>query len=245
MKDAAEKIVWAKFLNAGQTCVAPDYALIHEDVLPQFKDLLIAQIQKSYGATKEAQKSSPDFARIISEKHCTRLYELLNEAVSLKAQVSCGGECDITARYFAPTLLENVDLSAKIMKEEIFGPLLPLIPFKDFAQAVHFINQRPKPLALYLYSHSSLNIQSTLLETSSGGVCLNDSVVHLGNEYLPFGGVGESGQGRYHGFFGFQTFTHEKAVLKRSRGRRALSWTHPPYTLSKLKILLQLIRWRI
>ncbi len=155
----------------------------------------------------------------------------------MKAEVVYGGDIDPSIRFASPTLLEKPDLHSKIMKEEIFGPLLPMIPFKDISEVVHFINERSKPLALYIYSHSELNIRALLQQTSSGGVCINDSVIHLSNPSLPFGGVGDSGMGNYHGYFGFRAFSHEKAVLRQSWLGKFMRLVYPPYTEGKLKLI--------
>lgn len=242
---AAEKIVWGKFLNAGQTCVAPDYLLIQQSVFAEFKTLLIKKINAAYGKSALEKKNSPDFARIISGKHAERLNHLLEEAVANKAEITYGGEVDLQSHFIAPTLLEKVDVHSKVMKEEIFGPLLPLIPYKDNSEAIHFINERPKPLALYIYSHSELNIEEILQQTSSGGVCINDSVIHLTNPNLPFGGVGESGLGNYHGYFGFRAFSHEKAVLRQSWMGKFMRLIYPPYTNKKISLIKKLVRWRV
>lgn len=245
LEDAAEKIAWAKFMNAGQTCVAPDYLLVQEEVLPLFKELLIKKIEAFYGVSAADRKSSLDFARIITRKHTERLQNLLSNAVKENAVVSFGGDIDSEAHYVSPTLLEKVDPRSHIMQEEIFGPILPLIPFRHFADVIHFINERPKPLALYVYTHSALNTKAIIQETSSGGLCINDSIIHLGNPNLPFGGIGDSGHGNYHGHFGFKTFSHEKAVLRQSRLGRILRITHPPYTAFKTNMINRLIHWRL
>ncbi|HWU43017.1 MAG TPA: aldehyde dehydrogenase family protein, partial [Bdellovibrio sp.] len=190
---AAEKLLWAKFLNAGQTCVAPDYVFIQENVYGQFLRTYQHKLEKTYGADASARKSNKDFARIVSIKHARRLKDMLEEALSMKAKILFGGEVDEEHRFVAPTVIENVDLHARLMKEEIFGPVLPVFKYKDLSEVIHFINERPKPLALYMYSHSELNIEQIVKETSSGGLVINDSMIHLGNAHLPFGGVGESG----------------------------------------------------
>ncbi|WII71616.1 aldehyde dehydrogenase family protein [Bdellovibrio sp. 22V] len=242
---AAEKIAWAKFVNAGQTCIAPDYILVQRDVLSQFKTLLMHKIDAFYGKSPLEKKNSPDLARVISPMHTARLKNMLDEAVSKNAEVVYGGECDVDEKYMAPTLLEKVDLHTKLMKEEIFGPLLPLVPFKDLHEAIHFINERPKPLALYLYSNSKMNIEDVTRETSSGALVINDSVIHFINPNLPFGGVGESGMGNYHGHFGFKAFSHEKALLKQGFLGKLMRIIYPPYTPFKLNLLFKLIRWKI
>ncbi|KYG65037.1 aldehyde dehydrogenase [Bdellovibrio bacteriovorus] len=237
---AAEKIAWAKFLNAGQTCVAPDYILVQREILAEFKTELFKKIEEFYGK-KEEQKKSKHLARVVSTHHTRRLANMIEEAKNSNAEISYGGDVDVGSHYIAPTVLEKVDPHAAIMKEEIFGPLLPLVPFKDIADAVHYINEREKPLSLYIYSRSKLNIEHILKETSSGGVCVNDSVIHLANPHLPFGGVGHSGMGSSHGFFGFKNFSHEKAILRQSWMGRLLRLIYPPYSDFKLKLMKLMI----
>ncbi|WP_374073456.1 aldehyde dehydrogenase family protein [Bdellovibrio bacteriovorus] len=242
---AAEKIAWAKFVNAAQTCVAPDYLLVQQSVLNDFKKLLISKIDSFYGKSPLEKRNSPDFARIITQKHTERLKHLIDEAVAQNAVLSYGGEVDLAARYVAPTLLEKVDPHSAVMKEEIFGPILPIMTYKEISEAIHFINERPKPLALYMYSHSEMNIQDVLKQTTAGGVCINDSVIHFGNPDLPFGGVGESGLGSYHGFYGFKTFSHEKAVLRQSWLGKLMRLIYPPYTPTKTNLFKKILRWRL
>lgn len=242
---AAEKIAWAKFINASQTCVAPDYVFVQESIYEEFKTRLIKSIERFYGPSPEAQKATADFARMISQRHTQRVQALLSEALEKNATLVHGGHIDIEKHYVSPTVIENVDLHSKIMKEEIFAPLLPLIPYKDISHVIHFINDRPKPLALYIYSHSEMNIQDVIRSTSSGGLCINDSVVHLTNPHLPFGGVGESGIGSYHGYHGFKAFSHEKAVLRMSTLGKLMRLIYPPYTGSKIKLFKQILRWKI
>ncbi|WP_373997632.1 aldehyde dehydrogenase family protein [Bdellovibrio bacteriovorus] len=240
ISQAAEKIAWAKFLNAGQTCVAPDYILVQREILTEFKSELFKKIEEFYGK-KEDQKKSKHLARVVSTHHTRRLANMIEEAKNSNAEISYGGEVDVDSHYIAPTVLEKVDPHAAVMKEEIFGPLLPLVPFKDIAEAVHYINEREKPLSLYIYSQSKLNIEHILKETSSGGVCVNDSVIHLANPHLPFGGVGHSGMGSSHGFFGFKNFSHEKAILRQSWMGRLLRLIYPPYSDFKLKLMKLMI----
>ncbi|MBV2168693.1 MAG: aldehyde dehydrogenase family protein [Bdellovibrio sp.] len=245
LEQAAEKITWAKFVNAGQTCVAPDYLLIHKDVFSEFRSHLIKKIETFYGKSDHQKKNSPDLARIISVKHTERLAQLLKEAVKQNAEITYGGDIDIPHRYVAPTLIEKVDMHSALMKEEIFGPLLPMIPFHEISEVLHFINDRPKPLALYIYSHSEMNIEALTKGTASGGVCINDSVIHVGNVHLPFGGIGESGLGNYHGYFGFRAFSHEKSVLRQYWLGRLLRVIYPPYTAFKINLIKKLIRWHL
>lgn len=242
---SAEKILWAKFINAGQTCVAPDYLFVQETIYNEFVTVFRKKLESTYGTSMATRKANVDFARIISHQHANRLKDLLEEGKSLGGNILYGGDIDINTHFVAPTLIENLDLHSRLMQEEIFGPILPLLKFKDISEVVHFINERPKPLALYIYSHSEMNIEKITQATSSGGLVINDSVLHVANSYLPMGGVGESGMGSSHGIHGFRTFSHAKAILRQSWGARLLKLIYPPYTARKLNFVKALIKWKI
>lgn len=204
----ARRIVWGKFLNAGQTCVAPDYLLVHESV----KDRLVAKMKEYVTAFYgEDPWVSPDYARIINEKNCQRLAELMQDGNTV-----IGGDVDIQNLYVSPTIIQDVSVEDKIMQEEIFGPILPVIEFKDLAHAISIINTQPNPLALYFFSNNRNNQRRMRSETMSGTMCINDTISQLVSSYLPFGGVGSSGIGAYHGKASFDTFSHGKSVLKKS-----------------------------
>lgn len=205
LKIAARRIVWGKFINAGQTCVAPDYLLVHKDIKDEFINCLIKEIETQYGPDP---KVSPDYVRIISHTHCRRLENLMKHGV-----IVAGGVVDRTEKYIAPTLLVDVDLTSELMTEEIFGPLLPVLQFTNITEVVSFINAREKPLALYYFGQSTAQARRIINETTSGGTCINDVVVQVANTYLPFGGVGNSGMGNYHGIYGFRTFSHQRAIV--------------------------------
>lgn len=245
LASAAQKIAWAKFINAGQTCVAPDYLFVHESIQQDFTKHLIAAIEGFYGNSAEAQRQTPDLARMISVNHTQRMKDLVTEALTHKTTLAYGGDIDTTLHYCGPTLLQDVSPQAQIMKEEIFGPVLPMMSFKDLSEVIHFINEREKPLALYCYTHSQLNTERIRKETSSGGLVFNDSVIHFANHHLPFGGVNHSGLGSYHGEYGFRAFSHEKAVLKQSFMGKLLRIMYPPYTEFKMSALKNLIRFRL
>jgi aldehyde dehydrogenase (NAD+) len=214
MEIAAERIVWGKFLNAGQTCVAPDYVLVDRTRHEALIEAMAAMITRFFGAEP---KQSPDFARIVNERHAQRLAGYLNGG-----RIAVGGTVDIAQRYIAPTILTEVDVEAPVMREEIFGPILPVLKVDGPAEAVAFINAREKPLALYLFT-SNTGVRETIVGgTSSGGLCINDVVVQLSAPDLPFGGVGMAGSGRYHGRAGFETFSNMKSVLRRRL------WPEPP-----------------
>ena len=245
LEEAAERIAWSKFLNGGQTCVAPDYIFVQQDIQAHFTDLLKSKIQAHLGEAPYTADNTPDLARIISRRHADRLVGLVKNAVDAGAQVVLGGQSETEKHFVAPTLLAKVPPTADIMKEEIFGPVLPLMTFKEISEVIHYINDRPKPLALYIYSNAKLDIEKILAETSSGGVVINNSLLHVANFNLPFGGVGESGMGRAHGVHGFRTFSNEKSILKQNFLGKLMKITYPPYTESKMKILKNLIKWRL
>jgi acyl-CoA reductase-like NAD-dependent aldehyde dehydrogenase len=224
---AARRITWGKFLNAGQTCVAPDYLLVDRRVKDEFLERMKTCIGHFYG---DDPSRSPDYGRIISERHFDRLSQLLRGG-----EIIIGGEADAGDRYIAPTVIDRVAWTDEIMQEEIFGPILPVIEYGDLEEAISAINERPKPLSLYFFSRNRGNQERVLRETSSGGVCINDTIIHLATRTLPFGGVGESGMGSYHGKASFDTFSHRKSVLRRSF-LFDLKLRYPPYG-EKLKYL--------
>jgi aldehyde dehydrogenase (NAD+) len=205
---SARRIVWGKFINAGQTCIAPDYLMVQKDVKDKFLTALRSEIKDFYG---EDPQQSKDFCRIINERHFDRLEKYLEDGKTL-----IGGKTDRSDKYIAPTVLEVKDTSKKVMQEEIFGPILPIIEYNNIQEAINFINERPKPLALYFFSEDSNNQELVLKNTSSGGACINETIMHITNGNLPFGGVGDSGIGAYHGQSSFKLFSHQKSVMKRS-----------------------------
>jgi aldehyde dehydrogenase (NAD+) len=220
LTEAAKRITWGKFLNAGQTCIAPDYLLVDTAI----KSDLLAEIKKCvhnfYG---DNPVHSPDYARIINQTQFDRLTRLLQDG-----DILVGGETIESERYIAPTVIDNVALDAPIMQEEIFGPILPVIEYENLEEVIAIINSRPKPLALYIFSRNKDIQQRILQATSSGGVCINDTIMQVGVNELPFGGVGDSGIGSYHGVASFDTFSHHKSVLKKSF-LLELNWRYAPY----------------
>lgn len=225
---AAERITWGKFMNVGQTCVAPDYVLVHKNIKEQFIKKIIERIKDFYG---NDPLNSKDYGRIVNESHMKRLIDLID-----KDKVVLGGEYDINKRYIAPTILDNVTFQDKVMEEEIFGPILPIIEYEVIKEAIKLINKRDKPLALYLFTENKL-IQKIVMENVSyGGGCINDTMTHIVTPYLPFGGVGPSGLGSYHGYKSFETFSHLKSILKKST-KININFIYPPYNKDKLKLL--------
>lgn len=229
LKLAAKRILWGKSVNAGQTCVAPDYILLPESKVEEFVKHAKAAVTKLY-ADSENPMASPDFCRIVSTRHYQRLTGLLHEAMEAGAKVEMGGASDASENYIAPTLLSGVSPESRLMQEEIFGPLLPILTYRKLEEAVDFINSREKPLALYVFSKKNKNIDYVLQNTSSGGAAINDVLIHLANHNLPFGGANHSGHGSYHGYFGFRAMSHERSVLRQSTLFSALEILYPPYT---------------
>ncbi|MEH2079639.1 MAG: aldehyde dehydrogenase [Nostoc sp.] len=231
LEHTVRRITWGKFINAGQTCIAPDYLLVNKTIKKDLIDGLEKSLKEFYG---ENPVDSPDYARIISQKHFDRLVSFLKDG-----EVVIGGENQPSERYIAPTLIDNVSLEDSVMQEEIFGPILPMIEYTDIAEAIALINSRPKPLALYLFSQDKNLQKQVLQETSSGGVCINDTVMQVGVSSLPFGGVGDSGIGNYHGKASFDTFSHNKSVLRNSFWLD-LKWRYAPYQ-GKLPLIKKLL----
>lgn len=233
---AAQTIMWGKFLNNGQTCVAPDHVYVHESVKPAFVAACLRVLRARYGDSAGAQKDSPDLTRIVNRRHSERLARLLSDAVARGAVVLAGGEVDLVSHYIAPTLLDQVAPDSAIMSEEIFGPLLPLIGYASLDDVLATINAGPKPLALYLWSRRQRTIDRVLAQTSSGGACVNHCVAHFAHGNLPFGGVNNSGIGNAHGEFGFKAFSHERGVLRASP-LMLIKLFFPPYTKNRFYLI--------
>jgi aldehyde dehydrogenase (NAD+) len=232
LEHAARCVMWGKFVNAGQTCVAPDYALVHETRLEGFCDAARRVLEDFYGASEDARQASEDYCRMIDEPSCARVAALLDDAVRSGARVEIGGRVDVAQRYVAPTILSGVRRDAAIMQDEIFGPVLPVLTYRTQDEAIDYLRGRPKPLAMYVFSESPHNVDDLLTRTTAGGTVVNNCLIHLVNPHLPFGGVGESGFGRYHGRFGFETFSHARAVLVQGRPRLSQMF-YPPYARLK------------
>ncbi len=225
---AARRIAWGKFLNSGQTCIAPDYVLVERPVHDRLVAAIGAQITEFYGADPQ---QSPDFARIVNDVHFQRVETMLHAGT-----VAVGGTTDADTRYIAPTVLTGVTRDDPAMGEEIFGPVLPVIAVESLDEAIEFVNADDKPLALYSFSEDDGENERVLAGATSGGACVNGTLMHISNPHLPFGGVGESGMGAYHGRFGFDTFSHQRSVMTRST-RLDPPMTYPPYTAKKEKLL--------
>ena len=221
---AARRIAWGKSLNAGQTCIAPDYLLVHADVKEQLVSALKKEFTRLHGANP---KEAKHFVRIVNERAFDRLVGYIQGA-----DVVMGGEYDREERYIAPTLIDHVDVNSPIMQEEIFGPIFPIVTFSTTEEAIRFVTDREKPLALYYFGESKKNIRNVLKHTSSGGACINDTIMHIANENLPFGGVGQSGMSAYHGKESFKVFSHHRAVVTTTT-RLDLPFRYMPYKFFK------------
>jgi len=232
LKVTAKRITWGKFINAGQTCIAPDYLLVHESVKDELLGNIRQYIKEFYG---ENPKNSPDYLRIVNAPNFARLAGMIE-----KEKVFTGGETDASDLYISPTILQNVTWDDLVMQDEIFGPILPVITYKTLDEVIPQITKRPKPLALYLFTKNKKIQKRVLNQVSFGGGTLNDTIMHISNDNLPFGGVGESGIGGYHGKAGFDTFSHHKSIMKRA------TWIdiplkYPPYSSGKLNLVKKVL----
>jgi len=236
IKEAAQRTAVAKFVNNGQTCVAPDYILVEEKVVPAFTAALIEQTKKLF-AENGSFEDSKSYCRIVNERHFLRLNEMLQDALNLGAKLEFGGKVDQASRFIHPMVLSHVSPQSRILEEEIFGPILPIITYTSLDEAVKLINAKPKALALYIFSKRDHEQKKILQETSAGAVCINDAGIHFLHHNLPFGGVNNSGIGKSHGHFGFIAFSNEKPVLKQKSGITSIKSFYPPYTSASKKMM--------
>ncbi|KAK4874578.1 hypothetical protein RN001_013938 [Aquatica leii] len=235
----AKRLLWGKWINAGQTCIAPDYILCSKEVEKKFLAVAKNILKDWY---KDNPKESPDFCRIINDKHFQRLSNLIKSG-----SIGIGGKTDPKDRFIEVTVLVDVKPTDAIMQEEIFGPILPIVSVNDAYEAIKFINEKDKPLAMYIFSNKKKDVRLILNNTSSGGVCVNDVIMHFAVPSLPFGGVGNSGMGSYHGKQSFDTFTHKRSCLYKNLGllgEKLCSGRYPPYSASKISILQMLLKYR-
>jgi len=229
VKTAAERIVWGKFLNAGQTCIAPDYVFVHASKEEAFLSAAKEALERFYGKTEEARRASPDLCRLVDDAAFSRVCGLLDRTVSSGGRVVAGGVVDPPSRYIAPTVLADVTAEAPVMEEEIFGPLLPVLRYEQLETVVETIRGSGKPLAMYIFSTDEEMVERLLRQTSAGGTVVNNVILHVVNPGLPFGGVGQSGLGAYHGEAGFRELSHARAVMRQGRASLA-QFFFPPYT---------------
>ena len=216
---SAKRIAWGKTVNLGQTCIAPDYALIHESVYEDFKQGVIKYWKEFFG---ESPQESDYLPRIVNDVAFDRLSSYLSQG-----EIVFGGETDKQDKYISPTLMENVDLEAPIMKDEIFGPILPIIKYKDIQEAINLVNSKEKPLAYYFFGESG-KAHDLFRQNTAGGSCINDTLIHISNHHLPFGGVGNSGIGRCHGKYSFEAFSNQRSIMS-SPTWLDLPFRYPPF----------------
>ncbi|MEL6989407.1 MAG: aldehyde dehydrogenase family protein, partial [Bacteroidota bacterium] len=240
IEKAAARIAWSKSLNNGQICIAPDYLLIHDSV----KDAFVGAYKKQIDLLFEGDsRNSESYGRIISNRHFQRLSNYLKDAKSKNAKVLLGGETDAADQYIAPTLITNLDDSALLWQEEIFGPIMPLKTYSNLEEVISYINNGEKPLALYIYSNSQKNIDKVINETRSGAVGVNYSATHYVNPNLPFGGSNNSGIGKGNGFYGFKAFSNAKGIQKHWSPFDTIQLFYPPYTKQKDKLVHWISKW--
>lgn len=232
LDETAERIAVGKFVNSGQTCVAPDYVLVHEQRLEKFVEAMRKQVSAKF----------PDSARIINQRHFHRIEALLGSLGKNETAIIEHGTNDEKALTIPQTLVVDPDKNAPVMQEEIFGPILPILPYRDLDEVISLINEKPNPLAIYIFSDSKEEIRTVMSSTTSGAVCVNDCAVHFLNNSLPFGGVGNSGLGRAHGYAGFQSFSNVRTVFRQKHGWATLRLFYPPYTAAKKRLLDSFLR---
>ncbi len=238
IKKSAEKIAWGKFINNGQTCVAPDYVLVHKSVENEFVTAMKSSIESMYGSNV---KQSVDYCRVVNNRHFNRLDNLLIEAVQKGANIVAGGQTDGSENFIAPTLLTDVDDSMKIIQDEIFGPILPIVSYSTNEEAIAHIKHREKPLAMYINSGKESNIKYFMDNSSAGGTVINDSLIHYGHTEVPFGGVNNSGIGKSGGIWGFTEFSNQRAVVRQKFG--TFKMIYPPYTPSVAKLIRFFVKY--
>lgn len=242
LKMAAERIAVAKFVNNGQTCIAPDYVVVDKKVADKFTELVIQSTKALFTENGELFSQSKHYCRIVNVKHFDRIQTLVEEALKHGAEIVCGGKSDRASCFMHPTILRSVPANVALLEEEIFGPVLPIVIYDNLAEVIIHVNRKAKPLALYLFTNDRAIERRIIQSTSSGGMCVNDCGVHFFHHNLPFGGVNESGLGKSHGFFGFQAFSNAKGVLRQRRGWSTVKAFYPPYTAAKTRVMNWLLK---
>lgn len=235
LKIACQRIMWGKLMNCGQTCVAPDYVLIPNEMKNDFLRYINVVLKEFYG---EDIIKNKDYGRIVNDRHIQRLKNMIEKD---KEFLFAGGLVDEKQRYIEPTIFSLESFDAACMQEEIFGPILPVIGYDDLKQAISYINSQPKPLALYIFSENKKMINTIIESTASGGVSINDTISHIINPHLPFGGIGTSGMGNYHGKYSFNTFSHQRSILQKTT-KLKLNLIHPPFSKKKLKNVKMILK---
>jgi aldehyde dehydrogenase (NAD+) len=240
LKKAAERIAMGKWLNNGQICIAPDYVLVQKSVAQKFLELLKSTLNTCYG---EDARTSESYNRMVNHRHFQRVEGYLNDALAKGATLEYGGQADGSQDYISPTIISNVPEHADLWEKEIFGPIMPFFTYGDLQEAIDMINAKERPLALYIYSRNKANIDRVITQTRAGGTCINHTGLHFFNNSLPFGGVNNSGIGKGNGFFGFESFSNPRAILKQWAPINGLDGMGPPYNASKQKLIDMTIKW--
>lgn len=243
LTDAAARIAFGKFLNNGQTCIAPDYILIEESVKTEFIELLITKIHDLFGENRKIDEHSPTYSRIVNQKNFERLDRLVKDALEQGAKLEFDGPAMAEQKYMHPVILSQVSLQTRIMEEEIFGPVLPILTYTTEEEVINLINSKPKPLALYIFSNRKSFQDKVIRETTAGSACINDCVLQFTHPNLPFGGVNASGIGKSHGKYGFMAFSNEKPVVKQRSGFSSTYFLHPPYTARVKRVIDMMVKW--
>ncbi|GAB4025445.1 aldehyde dehydrogenase family protein [Spirosoma gilvum] len=241
LSQAAEQLAWGKCLNAGQTCIAPDYVLVHQSVKSPFLQLLQERLRKMYSPDGQSVvESSDSYARIVNNRHFQRLHQTLTDALAKGATIAYGGKVNPAQNFLEPTVLENVTDDMQVMQDEIFGPILPVVSFNDLDEALQTVNRREKPLALYIHSRNRAHTNYILEHTSAGDTVVNDALIQFSAIDLPFGGVNHSGIGKSNGFHGFQEFSNQRGVMYRDFG--TMKFIYPPYTDTVKKLINYIVK---
>jgi len=240
LKDAAHRIAFGKWLNNGQVCIAPDYVFVHHSIADEFMDKLKATLTSFYS---DDPSTSESYNRIVNNKHFLRVEGYFLDALAKGAKVEYGGKSDSSQDYFGPTIMTNVSEDSDLWEKEIFGPILPFIVYTDLQEVIDKINSKEKPLALYIYSGNNKNVDRIINNTRAGATCVNHSGIHFFNNNLPFGGSNNSGIGKTNGFFGFEAFSNQRAILKQWSPLNGLDLMAPPYTEAKQKLIDMTIKW--
>lgn len=239
LKDAAKKLMWGKYLNCGQSCVSPNYVLVHSSIAGKLKDELVKAYDKKFGTTANPTN---DFARVVNSNHFIRVKNLIETSVEEGAKVIKGGTYNEEDNYVAPTILEGINTNSTIFKEEIFGPVLPLMTYNTTEEAIKIINENEKPLALYIFTKSNRFAKDIVNQTSAGTSVINDTTLQFVHPNLPFGGVNHSGLGKAHGEYGYKEFTNERAILKQRRGITSAMLIYPPFNGFK-RFVVKVVTW--
>lgn len=242
LKDTARKLIWGKYFNAGQSCMSPNYVMVHEKIYDKFQESLLAAFKKAFPDHHQQMEKSPDYARVINERHQTRLKGMIDSTVAAGAEVLIGGDTG-PENYLAPTILKGVQPDHPIMKEEIFGPIMPILKYSHLDEALKLIDSIEKPLGLYVFSKRKSVIDKVIQSTSSGSVLINETTIAFAHPGLPFGGVNHSGIGKAHGHAGFLAFTNEKPVLKQQTFLPSTLLVHQPYSKLKNRLINLVIRY--